>query len=291
VEPVERVLERGWHALGAHLPPGVTDALARHRVAQRTAAAFVTARPFRFLACDLVCGKRLARHQLRDAAWTFCIHHGTTDVAVLDEIFRLGHYSLPLNAPLPREGRPLRVVDLGAHIGLFGLFVLRRYPSAHVVAFEPDPRNFRALSCTVRSNRPRTDHWEAVQACATPANGTAHLLAEESLGCRMVPASEPGSITVAARDVFPYLTDVDLLKIDIEGGEWALLDDSRFAYVSPQLLFLEYHTHLCASADPRRRAIETLQRHGYEVRDVFTMARGIGLLRAVRGPVIDLTEA
>jgi hypothetical protein len=98
----------------------------------------------------------------------------------------------------------------------------------------------------------------------------------------MVPAPDEATITVPARDVFGYLEDVDILKIDIEGGEWALLDDPRFADVSPELLFLEYHPHLCPSADPRGRALRALRQGGYEVKEVFSTPRGIGLLSGTR---------
>jgi FkbM family methyltransferase len=280
----EQILQRLWHLARARAPTRLVDSLAHHRLAQRTASAFVTAKPARFLVRDLGGGKRLATHRLRDQPWTFCLHHGTSDVAVLDEVFRLEYYSLPSRPAvhLSRRKRAIRAVDLGAHIGLFGLFILRQYPSAHVVAFEPDPVNFRALSGTIASNRSRTRCWEAVPACAACADGNVPFAAGESLGSRMVAAPEAANITVPARDVFGYLEDVDILKIDIEGGEWALLDDPRFGDVSPELLFLEYHPHLCPSADPRGRALRALRHHGYEVKEIFCTPRGIGLLRGTR---------
>ena len=42
-------------------------------------------------------------------------------------------------------------------------------------------------------------------------------------------------------DVFPYLAAADLVKIDIEGSEWEILADARFAGIAARVLVLEYH--------------------------------------------------
>ena len=42
-------------------------------------------------------------------------------------------------------GEAATVIDIGANIGLFSLFVRSRCPSASVFAFEPSPAAFRAL--------------------------------------------------------------------------------------------------------------------------------------------------
>ena len=57
---------------------------------------------------------------------------------------------------------------------------------------------------------------------------------------------------------------IDLLKMDIEGGEYAILDDPRFAGLRMRWLVMECH-RTAAVARPRgycRRRLETL---GYEV--------------------------
>ncbi len=43
------------------------------------------------------------------------------------------------------------VVDVGANIGLFALRVLRQYPEAQLVCFEPAPESFRLLQQNLRS--------------------------------------------------------------------------------------------------------------------------------------------
>jgi len=73
-------------------------------------------------------------------------------------------------------------------------------------------------------------------------------------------------IAVAARDVFPHLAGTDLLKMDIEGGEWALLFDERFGTVLPRAIVLEYHSGGCPGANPKKAARERLTELGYRVK-------------------------
>jgi hypothetical protein len=59
---------------------------------------------------------------------------------------------------------------------------------------------------------------------------------------------------VESRDVFPYLRDADLVKFDIEGGEWELIADPRFSELDAKAVVFEYHPEY----GPRERAEELL---------------------------------
>ena len=49
--------------------------------------------------------------------------------------------------------RPLRaVLDLGGNIGLFGVYVMGRWPGASVRSFEPDPTNLPILNRVIAAN-------------------------------------------------------------------------------------------------------------------------------------------
>jgi FkbM family methyltransferase len=261
----------------------VVDAIATSRLPRATVPALLTSQPARFTAAELRGGGRLRRHELRDAGWSFCVHHGGPDASVLAEVFRARYYAIPVDVEqrLRSLRRPLRVADLGAHVGLFGLWVRRAFPSARIVAFEPDPQNFAALTCTIDANGDDAGAWQAIRACAARADGELRFAAGGSSSARVLRDGEPGGVPVPARDVFGHLDGVDLLKIDVEGGEWELLADSRFAALSPSLLFLEYHPHLCPAPDARAHALLLLGRFGYSVDEVFADGP-VGLLRATR---------
>src|SRR5207247_11146491 len=96
-------------------------------------------------------------------------------------------------------GRRLRIVDLGAHIGLFGARVLSLYPTAQVTAFVPDPLNRSLLEqAAVRSRR----SWTVVGAPAWTENTTLPFRSGEFAASQI---DWSATERVAAVDVFPYL--------------------------------------------------------------------------------------
>ena len=232
-------------------------------------------------------GRRVTgRYRVRETGVLVCLRHSTEDVWALDEVFSQRLYDPPpqVEAALEDSGPQLKVVDLGANIGLFGAHVIGRHPEARITAFEPDPDNARLLACCVESNG-REGTWQRIDACAWTRDGTLEFVGGQGAISHVAAASDrpSGTISVPALDVFPYLREVDLLKIDIEGGEWVIMEDERFAPVPARALVLEYHPHLCSQPDPRRHAIELLERAGYSVAPIFHRERdSVGMLWAWR---------
>ena len=82
-------------------------------------------------------------------------------------------------------------------------------------------------------------------------------------------------------DVFPELADADLLKMDIEGGEWPILDDQRLARTSIVALCLEYHAHQCPTDNPCAAAVDLVRGAGFDVVRLRDQ-EGVGFLWALR---------
>jgi FkbM family methyltransferase len=238
----------------------------------------------RFLA-QAVAGRRApSPYRLREGGVTVHLRHSTPDLNTLEQVVGQGHYELPgdVEAALRSLRRPLEVVDLGANIGLFGALLLGRFPDAHVVAFEPDPDNAEVHARSVRANDGL--RWELVPACAGTVDGEVAFAAGDYANSRIADNGRDGAITVPVRDVFPYLDRVDLLKVDIEGAEWELLSDPRFAGVPATVTALEFHPW-GAPGDPRTAAASALRDAGYAVRDAELHAlEGHGMLWGVRAP-------
>ena len=72
------------------------------------------------------------------------------------------------------------------------------------------------------------------------------------------------TIDVGVVDVFTHLDRCELLKMDIEGGEWAVLEDDRFANTSVGAIVMEFHAR-DGVASPGRLARELLVNAGFEV--------------------------
>ncbi len=192
---------------------------------------------------------------------------------VLEELFRLRVYEPPAQAAraLSWLGRPIRIADLGGHVGFFGLFMHNLFPDATIVSFEPDPRNVEILRRCVAANGLQQE-WEVIEACAGTSAGTVEFQSSFHLSRAGSPADDSlrsiqRRITetfgfldgtellasqareVASCDVFPFLEAADLIKIDIEGGEWAILQDPRFADLRASAVVLEYHPSYQTGSD------------------------------------------
>ena len=98
------------------------------------------------------------------------------------------------------------------------------------------------------------------------------------------PGTDPGvpTIRVPIRDVLGEIRDADLVKIDIEGGEWEILQDPRFRAAPPRVLVLEYHPHLGPAGDPRQAAEEALRQAGLRIADIWHRDDGYGMVWAWR---------
>jgi FkbM family methyltransferase len=155
-----------------------------------------------------------------------------------------------------------RIIDLGANIGLFGLFALDRWPTATLTAYEPDPANARVLEQTIASNGLETC-WTVVPAAVSNADGLMSFVCGAFSESRIAGADEHGMIDVRTVDLFTTDTDVDLLKMDIEGGEWAILEDPRLGSVAADAIVLEWHTRNGPGPEGGLVAARLLREAGY----------------------------
>jgi FkbM family methyltransferase len=250
------------------------------RVGQALIQATTVRHPVRFVYRELAGSHALKRYRLRRSGRPVFIRHNTEDPFVLTEIFYTGHYEVPdhVGVLLERLGRPPTVLDLGANIGLFGVWALERFPGSRVTAFEPDPTNAEVARLCIDASG-MSDTWRLVEAAATAHDGRVPFVVGEFSRSRI---EREGGAEVDAVDVFPYLEQADLAKIDIEGGEWAILDDPRFQGLDLTALVLEYHPDLAPGPDARRLALDTLRTAGYEARVVDEFGAGHGMLWAWR---------
>ena len=223
-------------------------------------------------------GGKTARYTPRGNAVDVYVRHGTSDGNILQEFNMFGLYDPPadIDADL-RSIEPLRVLDLGAHIGLFGARILSLYPNAFVVAFEPDPLNFKALARAATGS----DRWKPVPAAAWTHDTRIGFSSGGFAGSRY---DAGAGETVPAIDVFPYLANADLVKIDIEGSEWMLLADPRFSSIGARAVILEWHPQGCTADDPHAEAVRAREAAGFSVREIPGAPPGVGMLWGYREP-------
>ncbi len=216
-----------------------------------------------------IAGHGTARYELRRRPGVFHLRHGSGDVLILNKIFArdpaTSSYEPPAAVAAALDAtRAPRILDVGANIGLFGVYALGRWPEARITSFEPDPDNFRVLDLTVRANR-REGSWDDVPAAVSNADGELVFAPGDGAKSHLSPtAADEATITVPAVDFFDQLGDgVDLVKMDIEGGEWQILADPRLATAPIKVIRLEWHTLLCPEDDARTAAIDLLKAGGF----------------------------
>src|SRR5436190_13456476 len=187
-------------------------------------------------------------YHLKDSGLAFYLRHGTPDVNTFEQMFDEGHYELPREIAASLPSGEVTAVDLGANVGMFGLWLRSRFPQARITAFEPDPDNARVLSQTAAANA-RNGDWRVVEAAAGNRDGEITFVTGDFTNSRVAEAGEAGT-AVPLVDVFPFFDDADFVKIDIEGAEWDLTSDPRFAELRAPVVAFEYHPGR-AVGDPR----------------------------------------
>jgi FkbM family methyltransferase len=79
--------------------------------------------------------------------YPFRLRSGTSDIRVFHQIFVQGEYSF-LKSLNSKEQKTI-IIDGGANIGLFTVFVKKYYPDAKIICIEPDIENFEILKQNV----------------------------------------------------------------------------------------------------------------------------------------------
>ncbi|MGH3265962.1 MAG: FkbM family methyltransferase, partial [Trebonia sp.] len=130
------------------------------------------------------------------------------------------------------------------------------------VGYEPDPGNAHVLRRNLADGL-RDGWYTLIVAAAGAADREARF--ELGLGDASHEAHSGSPVTVI--DVLPAMPACDLAKIDIEGGEWEILQDSRLGTAGPTALVVECHADRSPEGSPRVAAERCLRASGYEILD------------------------
>ncbi len=182
---------------------------------------------------------------------------------LISEIFVEGTYEV---GDLPSDSV---IVDCGANIGVATFFFHLRYRPRSIVAFEPDPSAYELLVTNVTANG-----WTEVAAkqhALSDRTGTMDLFFDPADAASLRVSGLRERVSVASRAVecvrlSSVLPDhVDLLKIDVEGMEWAILGDLVEANALGQIdrIAIEYHHHLSNDDDRLSEFVGLLENAGF----------------------------
>src|SRR5882762_7447241 len=149
-----------------------------------------------------------------------------------------GGFELAERAFVGRFLRPgMTALDIGAHHGLYTLLASKRVgPSGRVFAFEPSPRERKALRWNVRMNRCKNVVIEGLALGNEEGEGSLYVVDGHETGCNSLrpPAltGETSPIQVRVTSLDGWLgthlaKSVDFIKLDVEGGELSVLQGAQ----------------------------------------------------------------
>jgi FkbM family methyltransferase len=157
---------------------------------------------------------------------TITMRRNRGDALTLSEIFLGDCYGHDLTLP----PNPV-VVDIGGFIGDFSLYAVKRLNARRVIVCEPSPRNWALLLRNIANNG-YEDRIEPVNKAVTDGGDIMmNIDAPDECQCMVsayFPSEQPLSCVsgISLDQLLRHhaVESVDLLKIDCEGGEYAILE-------------------------------------------------------------------
>jgi FkbM family methyltransferase len=127
-------------------------------------------------------------------------------------------YVVPQFARFARNSR--RIVDIGAHTGIYSLFACALNSSCEVFAFEPFPPIYARLVENIRLNGFES-RIRSFQVAVSDAEGTGRLyIAPDATMCALSDSSGELEVPVVMLDqIIPIDGGTGLIKMDVEGHE------------------------------------------------------------------------
>ena len=170
-----------------------------------------------------------------------------TDIDAYEDVFLKEEY----NIQLPTE--PKNIIDAGGNIGLTAIYFANKYPGAKIFSIEPEENNFKLL----KKNTAFYDQiipihaalWHELKDINLLDTGKGDwafkttdstILNDESM--KFIQSISAITIDQISADF--DLKKIDLLKMDIEGAEKELFENSSSWINKVHCIIVEVHEHL-----------------------------------------------
>lgn len=165
-----------------------------------------------------------------------------------DELTTVWHVCFGGEYSIPRDAKT--ILDLGANIGAFAVWVCDQAPSAKIVSVEPFPSTYLRLVEHIELNRLES-RVTCLQAAVSSVDGVVKFDATEGKRsyCRTILTDDSAAVSIEVPSLrLQKLLDqcafdtVDCLKMDVEGAEYDILlsaDQQTLSRI--RCLTMEYH--------------------------------------------------
>jgi len=183
---------------------------------------------------------------------TFELKIQSSDAFVFEQILIDEEYKPVLSLFSSLSISPHVMIDAGANIGLTSRYFHVFYPEMKIIALEPNEETFRRLQQMIKLGKPGDIHLlkKGLWSAETLLGSDNSFKDGEDWSFRLTEAKEKESATFATTTVQAIIehfqiTEIDFLKIDIEGGEVELFrDHSKLDWLKKvKVIALEIHDH------------------------------------------------
>jgi FkbM family methyltransferase len=212
---------------------------------------------------------------------------------IYDDIFAKNTYFFETENPAPD------IIDCGGHIGLAVLYFKNLYPRSKVVTFEPNPETFSLLKrniaqnslCGVKAINMALSHEDSKDAILYV--GQNFLEAWDSTDTIKSDLwdnmDQYRGISVRSGRLSSYINGkVEFIKLDIEGAEYDVLEESKAKINSVGAITLEYHQNAHNLAEGKLpKTLALLSAGGFRY-ELYHQARPVTLDSVPKEPVYQL---
>jgi FkbM family methyltransferase len=212
---------------------------------------------------------------------TVVLRRGTSNIDTFERVFLDNAYNLRRLARwneilelYARIERPL-ILDLGAHIGLMTLYFAKNWPKAHIIAVEPDERNFLLL----KTNTEGMSNITPIEGAVASENGAVQITNphDEAWALRTERVNSIGSNSINAYSISKLMglapeAQPFIVKINIEGFESELFSRNTEWIKSFPIIILGLHDFMLPG---QASSNNFLRRISMENRDFIPLGENI----------------
>ena len=192
---------------------------------------------------------------------------GTLDVGIIDEVFIkniYGSYERFFN-------KDDIILDVGAHIGTFSLYISQYIKDGVIYALEPDKDNFNQLKRNIQLNKSLTIKACNIALGSRSGKRRLHLSPENNAAHSFHFGKKNPSKMVRTKTLADFVNEksisrLKLMKLDCEGSEYEILEScSRQLLQTINMIIMEIH--------------EMDEKHCYQSMEFFLRQNGFQLSR------------
>ncbi len=194
---------------------------------------------------------------------TIYLRNNFSDVAIFKQVFLEQQYHL---YPFPINNAT-KIIDAGANIGLAAIYFANKFNNAEIISIEPEENNFQQLLKNTQS----LSRIHCEYAAIWGKENNVSIQNPDSLAASFIVAENNIAIngkTIPAITINSLLkkynwTEIDIVKIDIEGAEKEVFANERAAewLSKTKLLIIELHDNY--TADCSKTFFKALEHFNY----------------------------